>query len=167
MIPEWFKKPETLFWTLLWLASPFLTLLVGKVLRHVEAWHAARSESTAKASLVYLYNALSNPPTLLQSVAHMVCFLPIPIALTMALLLMYVLPVRLPHLQLDPGLAWEIRATFLSLIFFSNYVLFGFLAVYGIRVAYWLRHGEARYGDNYKAGIQKRIEQLKKKFPQL
>jgi hypothetical protein len=56
---------------------------------------------------------------------------------------------------------------YLALLFFCNYLPFSLLTVYGIYVMYWLRQGEARYADNYKEGLQKRIDQLKKKFPQL
>jgi hypothetical protein len=48
-----------------------------------------------------------------------------------------------------------------------TYGLFGNLAIHGIVVAYRLRHGGARYSDNFEAGTQKQIDRLKKKFPKL
>jgi hypothetical protein len=169
MFPDWFTKPEAIFRTVLWLMGPFFAWLVGKtVLRHVEAWHASRSESAARISLAYLYKALENPPSLLESVAYIVCFLPLPIALTLALLAIYFSPyLPIPPLHSYPHSAKTISETIVSLFFFLNYLLFGVLAVHGVQVAYRLRHGEARYVDNYRAGVQKRIDRLKKKFPQI
>jgi hypothetical protein len=46
-------------------------------------------------------------------------------------------------------------------------VVFGVLTIYGIKVAFQLRHGEARYQENYRAALQKRINKLKDKFPRL
>jgi len=169
MFPDWFMKPESVFRTVLWLLGPFLAWFVGKVIvRRIETWHASRSEFAAKASLVYLYQAMDNPPTLLTSVAHIVCFLPLPIVSTALLFTLYLSPRIQPlYRPIDPQLAQNILWTFLSLLFFFNYLLFGVLAIYGIKVAYWLRHGEARFAENYRAGVQKRIDRLKKKFPQL
>jgi hypothetical protein len=166
MLPGWFTKLESLFRTILWVFGPFFGWWVSKViLRRVEAWHAARSETTARASLIYLYKALENPPTLLESLAYIICFLPLPIALTSALLSTYFDPFLRPHS--DFLLPPEIGAAFVSLLSFVSYLIFGVLTVHGVTVAYRLRHGEARYSDNYKAEIQKRIDRLKKKFPGL
>jgi len=49
-------------------------------------------------------------------------------------------------------------------LFFITSVLFGALTAQGLFVVSRLRHGEARYAENYKAGIQGRIDKLKKKF---
>jgi hypothetical protein len=68
---------------------------------------------------------------------------------------------------LDPGTAEYILRTIFFCLFLLNYLLFGVLAAHGVHVAYRLRHGEARYADNYKVATQKRIDRLKKKFPQL
>lgn len=168
MFPDWFLKPESLFRTLLWVLSPLLAWFVGKkLIQRFEAWNEATSETAARASLTYLYKALENPPSLLESVAYIVCFLPVPVALTMMFGVLYLMPFPLPHLQLDPELAQKMRASFLYLAFLFNYLLFGVLAVHGITVAYRLRHGEPRYAENYKAGIQKRIDRLRKKYPRL
>jgi hypothetical protein len=170
MFPEWFMKPESIFRTVLWFFGPFFAWFIGKiVIRRVEAWHASRTELTAKATLPYLYRLMDNPPTLLSSVAYLVCFLPLPIFLTSLLFTLYFSPSGLlpAFHSLDPHLAENIRNGIFSFLFFCNYGLFGVLAVYGIKVAYWLRHGEARFAENYRAGVQKRIDRLKKKFPQL
>jgi hypothetical protein len=170
MLPDWFMKPESIFRTVLWLLGPFLAWFVGKfIVQRVEVWHASRTERTARARLPYLYKSKDNPPTLLSSVAYLVCFLPLPIFLTTLVLTLYFSPPPSypPAYTLDPHLAQSIRLNTLAILSFCIYVLFGVLTIYGIKVAYWLRHGEARYAENYRAGIQKKIDRLKKKFPQL
>ena len=72
-----------------------------------------------------------------------------------------------PPVQIDPHIAHVVIVTVLFAVSFLNYLIFSYVTVYGIKVAYRLRHGEARYADNYKAEIQKRIERLRKKFPNL
>lgn len=112
---------------------------------------------------------MQHPPTLAESLAFIICFLPLPLMLVFLSLTVYFLPAppaALPHIQ-DPYIAHEVTRTFFILVFFPSYTLFGVLTVHGIKVAFRLRHGAARYADNYKAGIQKRIDKLKKKFPQL
>jgi hypothetical protein len=167
MLPDWFTKPETRFWMIMWLTSPFFSWWVSKEAPRVETWYASRSEASARANLARLHKALDNPPTLIQSVAIIICFLPIPIVLTTALLVVYFFPIPPPHLLLDPVLGQKIAVTFLTVLFFVNYLLFAILAFHGIQVVYRLRHGEAHYGDNYRVGIQKRIDRLKQKFPRL
>jgi hypothetical protein len=163
MLPGWFTKPETIFALALFLAAPLWTWLVIKVSRRVREWHASQSEFAAKSRVVYLYKALENPPTPLLFLAYIICFLPIPVALTAAILTFLVFPFSVPHLQVDPTLTREIVRTVLWVILLLVYALFGVLAIYGIQVAYWLRHGETRFSDNYKAGIRKRIDRLERK----
>ncbi len=163
-------KPESMFRTVLWFLGPFLAWFVGRfIIQRIESWHAAQTEANAKASLTYLYQSIENPPTLLSSVAYLVCFLPLPIFLTALVLTLYfsLRPSYPPVYPFDPHLAQSIRHNTLSFLSFCIYGLFGVLTVYGIKVAYWLRHGEARYAENYRAGVQKKINRLKKKFPQL
>lgn len=169
MLPDWLTKPESLFRTLLWLLSPLYVWLAGKVVRYAGAWHVSRTESAARVRLASLYKLLQNPPTLLESLAYIVCFLPLPIVVTVALLFAYFAPPppSLHLIRIDPRLAQKMGETMFSIFFLLNYMLLGLLAIHGIAVAYRLRHGEARYSDNYKAGIQKRIDRLKKKFPRL
>jgi len=168
MFPDWFMKPESLFRTVLWFLGPFFAwLVVKKVIQRFETWNEAVSEAAARRSLPGLYKALENPPSLLESVAYIICFLPVPVALTMMFGVLFFMPFSLPHAQLDYELALKVRATILYVLFLFNYLLFGVLAIHGISVAYRLRHGEARYAENYRAGIQKRIDRLRKKYPRL
>jgi hypothetical protein len=167
---DWFMKPEALFRTALWLLGPFFTWFVGRaILRRYEAWEAAQSESNARATLTYLYKALDNPPTLLESLAYIICFLPIPIFVVALCLIMYFSP--RPHwapvFPLDPDTAYQVRRTTGLVLSLCCYTVFGVLTVHGIKTAYHLRHGQARYHANYRAGIQKRIDKLLKKFPQV
>jgi len=168
--PDWFTRPESLFRTILWLVGPFFTWFIGRaILRRYESWEAALSESNARATLVYLYKSLDNPPTLLESLAYIVCFLPIPIFVVALCLTMYFSP--RPHwaplFLLDPDTAHQVRRTIGLVLSFCCYAIFGVLTVHGIKTAYYLRHGQMRYHANYRAGIQKQIDKLLKKFPQL
>jgi hypothetical protein len=168
MLPDWLTKPESLFRIGLWFTSPIWGWWVGKVLiRRVEGWHASRTESAARARLIYLHKALDDPPTLFESLAYIVCFLPLPIVLTSMLVVLYFMPHPPSPFPLEPHLARAIAGTFISVLALCNYFVFGVLAVHGIQVAYRLRHGVARYGENYRAGTQKRIDRLKEKFPKL
>ena len=83
-------------------------------------------------------------------------------------------PVRPPALfgrvllyPVDSATAEKLFYTFLFVVCFINYVVFGVLTVYSIQVAYRLRHGEALYAENCKKGVQKQIDRLTKKFPGL
>jgi hypothetical protein len=169
MLPDWFTKPEGIFRTVLWLVSPLFTWLIGKViLRRIETWHAARTEANARISLLSLHKALDNPPTLLESVAYIVCFLPLPFFLAALFGVLYFLPHPSPsYVYVDPHLAQEFRRSAFVVASFIIYLLFGVLAVHGFYVAYRLRHGEARYAENYKREMQARINEVKKKFPKL
>jgi|SRR5579862_5864385 len=170
MLPDWFTKPESLFRTALWLLGPFLTFFIGRViLRRYEAWESALSEKNARTTLVYLYKALDNPPTLLESLAYIVCFLPIPFCIAaMGLILLFApRPHWVPFFQLDPNVRHQIHMTVATVVLLGCYTLFGVLTFHGIQTAYRLRHGQTRYHANYRAGIQKRIDKLLKKFPQL
>jgi sterol desaturase/sphingolipid hydroxylase (fatty acid hydroxylase superfamily) len=169
MLPDWFTKPESIFRTVLWAASPFFTWLIGRiVLRRFEAWHAARTEANARISLLSLHKSLENPPTLLESVAFIVCFLPLPFFLAALFGVLYFLPYPSPnYAHLDPYLAQEFRRSALVVAFLIVYIVFGVLAVHGFYVMHRLRHGEARYAENYKTEVQSRINKLKEKFPKL
>ncbi len=152
----------------MWFLGPFFAWLVGKlIIRRFEAWNEAASEAAAARTLPQLHKMLENPPSLLESVAYIVCFLPIPIALTMMVGALLFWPGHRQSLLINQELALRLWWIFLYALFLFNYLLFSVLAFRGISVAYRLRHGEARYAENYKAGIQKRIDRLKKKYPRL
>jgi hypothetical protein len=72
-----------------------------------------------------------------------------------------------PATPIDPETGRLVFGTVASVVMFCSYMLFGVLTAQGIKVAYHLREGQARYHANYKAGVQKRIDKLLKKFPQL
>jgi hypothetical protein len=168
---DWFTRPESLFRTVLWLLGPFFTWFVGRaILRRYEAWEEAQSESRARARLIYLYKALDNPPTLLESLAYIVCFLPIPFFVGALFLTLYFAPPP-PHWLIAPPLtpdtAQQVFATIGLVVSLCCYSLFGVLMIHGVKTAYHLRHGQVRYHANYRAGIQKRIDKLLKKFPRL
>jgi hypothetical protein len=165
MFPDWLKKPEMIFAMVLWLTSPLWGWFVGRV----RSWYAAQSESAAQSSMEYLRRKIEHPPTLVESLAIIICFLPLPITMAMVSLLLYFSPQPppwFPRIQ-DPRVAHEFARTVLMVVFFSAYTLFGALTVHGIQVAFRLRNGAAHYADSYKAGIQKRIDKLKKKYPRL
>ena len=164
MLPDWLAKPNA--WFLLVL-SIFLTLLVDGLMRRGRTLYASRSESTAKARLTYYYKALAEPPTLLESLAWIICFLPLPFALASILLFLRYAPAPTVKPVIDTHLSQEIGTVLLSILFFFTYLLFSMLAVHGIRVAYHLRHGQARYHEHYREGMQKQIDKIKKKFPKL
>jgi hypothetical protein len=165
MMPDWLAKPNA--WFLL-VFSPFLTLLVEGIIRRGLAWHASRSESTAKASLTYLYRAQAEPPpTLLESLGWIICFLPLPFAIASLLLFMHVAPTSPGPPIIDARLAQKIGDALLAVLFICTYIVFSLLTVHGVKLAYLLRHGQARYHEHYRAGIRKRIEKIKKKFPRL
>jgi hypothetical protein len=168
---DWFTRPESLFRTALWLLGPFFTWFVGRaILRRYEAWEDARSELTARATLTYLYKAWDNPPTLLESLAYIVCFLPLPFFVVTLFLSLYFAP-RPPQWMvvypLDPDTAHRVVGVIGFVVSLSCYSVFGILIIHGIRTAYYLRHGQAKYHANYRAALQKRIDKLLKKFPQL
>jgi hypothetical protein len=169
MFPTWFTKPESLFGLALFFLSPLWYWLAKTAVSHINSWHASRSESAARVSLAYLHKALDNPPTLLESVAYIVCFLPIPIFVVATGFTLYFLPQLHWHspLALAPDVANEIRRTIGLVLSLFCYTIFGVLMVHGINTAYHLRQGQALYHANYRAGIQKRIDKLLKKFPPL
>jgi hypothetical protein len=165
MLPDWFTKPESLFRTVLWLLGPLFTWLVGKaVIRRVEDWHAVRTLAVARINLKYYRQRLENPPSLslFEQVALIVCILPAPITLTFLMLLIQNSPSWIPHPK-HPETFQLLRTT----VYFINYLLFGILSFFGVQAAYRLRHGEGKYAENYRAEVQKKIEKLLKKFPQL
>src|SRR5689334_7919830 len=104
MFPDWLTKPESLFRILLFLLSPGYVWLVKKLWQMFSEWNALTSERAARISLVFLKKALDNTPTLLESVAYLVCFLPIPIALTTTFGVLYFAPFEFTssHPLLDP-----------------------------------------------------------------
>jgi hypothetical protein len=170
---NWFTKPESLFRTALWLLGPFFGWFIGRaILRRYEAWEAARSESKARAQLTILYSALDNPPTLLESLAYIVCFLPIPIWMAALGITLHFAP-RPPRWffpfapPFSPETARRILEASIFVPSFLLYLVFGVLTAHGVRTLYHLRHGQVWYRVNYKAGIRKRIDKLLKKFPQL
>lgn len=168
--PDWFTKPESLFRTILWLLGPFFAFFIGRVvLRRYETWESVLSESNARATLAYLYKALDNPPTLLESLAYIVCFAPIPVFVVGFFLTLYFAPRPnwVPLFPLDPDVAHHVRRSIGLVLSLCCYTIFGVLTVHGIKTAYHLRHGQVRYHANYRAGIQKRIDKLLKEFPQL
>ncbi len=168
MFPDWLTKPEMIFAVVLWLTSP----LWGWFVQRARSWYASRSELSARARMEYLQQKIVRPPTLVESLAFIICFLPIPFTMAMVWPVLYFSPPPpswLPKVQ-DPHTAHvgiEIVREVLFLVFFCTYTLFGVLTVHGIYVAFLLRNGAANYADNYKAGIQKRIDKLRKKYPQL
>jgi hypothetical protein len=168
MLPDWLKKPEMIAGLVLYLTAPLWGWFVGRA----RSWYASRSESGAQQRIEYLRHRLCNPPTLAASIAVIVCFLPLPFAIAMCLVTIYLAPHPPPALidALSPvhrEVRREIAQIFLVPTSFCIYALFGLLTVHGIRVAFWLRDGEEHFADNYKAGIQKRIDKLKKKYPRL
>jgi hypothetical protein len=169
MLPSWLTKPEMIFAIVLWFTSPLWFFFTAWLWQRGRSWNASLSERAAQQSITYLKNQMEHPPTLAESLAFIVCFLPLPFFLVFLALTLYIMPafpLPLPHIQ-DVHLAHEIVRTSLIFLFFPMYTLFGVLSVHGIQVAFRLRHGAAHYADNYRMGIQKRIDKLKKKFPQL
>jgi hypothetical protein len=167
MFPAWLTHPDRPFEIVLFLLSPLWIWLAGKVVHHVSAWQAARSESTARVMLAYLYKALDSPPTLLESLAYIVCFLPIPIFLLAGGFTLYFAPPSPWGALLGPDVAEQVHRTIALVLSSVCYSLFGVLTVHGIKTAYHLRDGQLQYHANYRAGMHKRIDKLLKKFPQL
>jgi hypothetical protein len=169
MLPSWSTKPETIFQTVLYLTSPVWFYLTVWLWQRGRSWYAARSELAARASIEYLKRQMENPPTLVESLAYIICFLPLPFLLVFIALLLYFSPAPpswFPRMQ-DVHLAHEIVSAFLNLLFFCMYALFGVLTVHGIKVISRLRHGAARYADHYRLERERRIEKLIVKFPRL
>jgi hypothetical protein len=174
MLPEWFTKPDTIFKTVLWLLSPVYVWLAKKALKKVQEFHFWSSERAARIGLVSLRKALNAPPTLLESVAYLVCGLPLPVASVMMVATVWLAPIRPLALfarflvyPIHDETAQKVLYTFLFALCLINYLVFGVLTIYGIQVAYRLRHGEALYAENYTKEIQKKIDRLMKKFPNL
>jgi hypothetical protein len=168
MLPEWFGKPDTIYKTVLWLLSPVYVWAAKKSWRKVKELNDLTSERAARIRLASLRGAVDNPPTLLSSVAYLVCFLPLPIALVATVGTIYFVPFRpAPRVSVDPQVVATVVYTVLFVVCLINYVLFAVLTLYGIQVAYRLRHGEALYAENYKKSIQKQIDRLMGKFPGL
>jgi hypothetical protein len=168
MFPEWFTKPDTIFKTVLWLLSPVYVWAAKRLWKKAQELNAWSSERAARIRLVSLRRAIDSPPTLLESVAYLVCGLPLPIASVMMVGALSFVPVRPPAIYpVDPQTAQKLDYTLIFLLCFINYIVFGVLTLYGIQVAYRLRHGEALYAENYKKSIQKQIDRLTKQFPSL
>jgi hypothetical protein len=169
MFPEWFTQPDTIFKTVLWLLSPAYVWLTKKLWKKVQEFNALASEQAARVKLASLGKALDSPPTLLESVAYLVCGLPLPIVSTMMVGSLYFLALShpLPVYPVDFHMPETINYIFFFVLFFVNYVVFGVLTIYAVQVAYRLRHGEAHYAENYKKGIQKQIDRITMKFPNL
>jgi hypothetical protein len=166
MVREWFTKPDVQI--AFWLLSPVWYWIVDGVKREVQAWNAARSEASARMILVVLCEELENPPSVLASLAPIICLLPLPIAMTACFLVLFFIPFQPTPLHIvDPNVVHMVVGTVMSVMFFCLYMAYSILAVYGIRVAYRLRDGEHEYAQHYKAGVQKQIDRLKKKYPRL
>jgi hypothetical protein len=157
-----------IFSMVLWFTSPLWFFLTAWLWQRGRSWHASRSELAARASIECLKHQMEHPPTLVESVAFIVCFLPLPFFLVFLALTLHFAPALpfVPHMQ-DVYLAHEIVRTLLILLFLSMYTIFGLLTVHGIKVAFRLRHGAAHYADHYRMEREKRIEKLQRKFPQL
>lgn len=163
---DWVTSPY--FAVLLFLLSPLLTLLVNSGVQKARGWHAARSESTARARLKYYYKRLDEPaPTLLEDLAYIICALPFPLALASIILFLRFAPTASGNFLISVDLAHKISSSTLEILFFCTYLLYAVLTIQGVKVAYRLRHGQTKYQENYKAELQKQIDKLKKKFPKL
>jgi hypothetical protein len=168
-MPDWFTRPEAIFRTILWFLGPFLTWVVGKfIIRRIEAWYAASSLESAKDSLKMYHRRLENPPTLLESVAVIVCFMPIPLAL-LGVGLFFSNPPNWIFLNRDPNDAELLQAVsrLRSIAFFTTYLISGTLTLLGFKTIRRLRRGEESYSKNYQAEMIEKIEKLKQKYPAL
>jgi hypothetical protein len=165
---DWLKKPDVILAIVLYVTAPAWVWFAG----WLKSRYESRSELAARVRMEYLQNKVEHPPTLVESLAFIICFLPLPFAMAMVWPVLYFSPpppAWLPTVQ-DPRTAHvgiEIVREVLFLVFFCTYTLFGVLTVHGIYVAFLLRHGAAHYADNYKTGVQKRINKLRKKYPHL
>jgi hypothetical protein len=168
---HWYSQPDTIFKLVLWLLSPAYVWLAKLVWNKLREAYSSSSERNARRQILSLRQELANPPTLLGSVAYLVCFLPLPFALIGAWAILYLAPnprelLPAPFL-IDAKTGDFIVRSFFLLMSLTTYMLFGVLTIFGARVAYHLRHGEAKYVDNYRATIEAQIQRLKKKFPAL
>ncbi len=171
MLPSWLTKPETIFTLALYITSPAWFYLFEWVRQRIRAWNASQSERSARAFILYLQEEMEHPPTLVGSLAFIICFLPLPFMLAfLAVVLHFVRyippPFPMPHLQ-DTPLTREVVAAVLAVIFLPFYILFGLLTVHGIKVAYRLRFGAAHYADHYRMERQRKIDEIRKQFPRL
>jgi hypothetical protein len=157
-----------IFAMVLWFTSPLWFFLTAWLWQRGRSWSAFQSERAAQQRIAYLKYQMEHPPTLVESVAFIICFLPLPFFLVFLALTIHFAPAFpfVPHMQ-DVQLAHEITRTLLILLFISMYTIFGLLTVHGIKVAFRLRHGAVHYADHYRMEREKRIEKLKKKFPRL
>jgi hypothetical protein len=133
--------------------------------QEVREWIALRSESSARKRLAYLRGEYANPPTLIGSIAPIICLMPLPVALWTGMIgasfTGLIWPP--PNLGVPPSLA---RGLF-AFVMFVAYFVSAISAAIGIRVAYRLRHGEHQYAKTYRASIQKQIDDLVFKYPKL
>jgi hypothetical protein len=102
-----------------------------------------------------------------KQVALIVCLLPAPIALIFMVRVLQTPPNWMPYPNSLSSDHPHTVQSFRTLVYFLNYVVFGVLGIYGVQTAYRLRHGEGKYAENYRAEVQKKIEKLLKKFPEL
>jgi hypothetical protein len=169
MLPSWLTKPETIFSMVLWFTSPLWFYLLARIGQRLWSWHASRSEWAARERIQFLRYQMENPPTLVESLAYIICFLPLPFFLVFLGLTLYLSPPPpswFPRMQ-DVHRVQEIGDSFFAVIFFLCYTLFGMLTVHGISVLFRLRHGAAQYADHYRLERERRIEKLIAKFPRL
>jgi hypothetical protein len=169
MFPAWLTKPESMFWIFLWLTSPLWAYVVEKVSKKIRSQYAASSEAMARDSLEKLDDSLRNPPSLNDDIAVIICFLPLPLALALAMTTAFLFP-RVPPawvMQADPHAVKVIALTILLVPLLSLYCLYALLTLHGFKIAWRLRHGARFYTDTYKKGIQKQIDKLRKKYPNI
>jgi len=166
MLPAWTTRPEfTLF---LALTSPVWYWIVTGIGRRIRSWHASLTEATARRNLDYLQQSLKNPPKLLESLAFIICALPLPFAVAFTALALYFNPFpKNPTPPFDPQVTHVIARDIIWFMSVFAYAIFAVLTVHGIKVAWRMRWGAEHYADTYKKDIRKRIVKLKRKFPQL
>jgi hypothetical protein len=125
MFPDWLTKPEVILAIVLYLTAPAWVWLVGRAI----SWYAQRSELAAQANLEYLRRKIEHPPTLVESLAFIICLLPIPFTMAMVWPVLYFSPpppawfpkVQDPH-TVHEGI--EVVRTVFFLVFFFTYTLF-------------------------------------------
>jgi len=165
-MPDWFTKPEAIFRTVLWFLGPFFAWAVGRlVIKRWETWYAARSLESARSSLKRYRRRIENPPTLLESVAEIVCLLPIPLAF-LSIGLFFLNPPSWAVLHGDVN-TLAAPQTFRNTSFFLAYVTSGILGLRGYRIVGRLRLGEAFYMKIYMLEMANKIAKLERKYPSL
>jgi hypothetical protein len=166
MLPAWITTHQVDIF--LWVFGPVWVWIAGRIGSQIKAWHASRSEASARMRLDYLKRSLRNPPKLYDSLAFIICFLPFPwaiVALVLTLQLSPVHPIGPP--PFDPEIGRKIGHGLEWALSFCSYLILATISYHGFRVAWRMRWGAEHYADTYKKGIEQSIEKLKKKFPRL